>query len=304
MKSIIFRTRESGSLKNYRQRLFVGIAISLAVSLCHVMNAAADDPYFSDLLDAHWRVDLPSVNTAQAYFTYLQPANYLDNTPGTFTTGWLGIYLQPYIDGVAGSAKFTQIGTMSQNGQLFWFVESEAHLDCIQGTRITNLPPPLTGCFGDANSFVRLQQWNAVALYHYGTKWFANIQDYTGSSADVVAVTLLDDQGQVYDTTQIYSSEVASEEAYDTITYPNDPTVNMSYFFAHPQFYCQSAYCPSNPGFTDWVGSGSILDFFEFTRPGDPNAPPCLYGGVFNLSGDSRFWYTGNGGTSCSFVFP
>lgn len=263
---------------------------------------------FSDILTADFQPDyiygyingVPhNVNFAGSYFTYIAPSGaYIDTISGTTTSAWMAVYLAPFHDGdPPGTAKFTQVGVMIiPNGyggySLTTFVESEAGIICYNPWTAFPINSVISGCIGPANRYVSLDQYTPFSIYHGNGAWYAGLADASGS-ATIAQFGLYNAQGQYYDSGLIFRAEVAAEQIY---TQQEDPTSPMSYFFYHPKYYAYGV------GYTDWPGSPYAYDPFFFARPGDPNAPSCLYGGYFGYP-DTRVWYVGSGGSTCSHTF-
>lgn len=88
------------------------------------------------------------------------------------------------------------------------------------------------------------------------------------------------------------------EEGWTDLT---DPYITMNFYHRHPLYWNGSTW-------TDWPASPS--------KGGPPPGPgnqtanhfvtnplsecPAHYGGILNYSDDSRYWYTGSGGSTCA----
>jgi hypothetical protein len=282
---------------------------SMAV-IVNVLLVSGVSAAFSDILTADFQPDYVyeyvngtpyNVNFAGSYFTYIDPASSnIDTMPGTNTSAWLAFYLAPFHDGdPPGTGRFTQAGTMTipdSKGDggysLTTFVESEAGIICYYPWMAFPINSVIPGCMGPTNSYVSFDQYTAFSIHHGNGAWYTGVADASGS-ATIAQFGLYNAQGQYYDSGFIFRAEVAAEQIY---TQQDDPTAPMSYFFYHPQYYAYGV------GYTDWPGSPAAYDPFSFSRPGDPNAPSCLYGGYFGYS-DPRLWYVGSGGSTCSHTF-
>lgn len=301
------RTLNSSTIR--RQSLYAISIISIALCVT-VLLPATVWASGNDILNAQWQTDYAydsyNINYSTPYYSYIQATTYADTTAGTNTSGWISVTLHPpeyYQDGseIPGSEKFSQVGVMqAPNGQdgtsVYWFVESEAELQCLSGTAFP-IDSVISGCAGDSGAYVRFGQWNPFSIYHANGRWFAGLVDWTGQySIDVAAMTLRNDQGIYYDSGTVYGTDVAAEEIYGGAS---DPQIGMGYYFYHPSYY------RIGTGYQDWPGgqsNPSAYDPFYLSTPGRQPPPYCLYGGYFGFS-DPRLWYVGGGGT-CNYVFP
>jgi hypothetical protein len=280
-----------GFIRSTRLHFLSLLIAALLVSMVLPSTTEANN-YFNQ---AQWGVN-SSWDQAGLYYVYISPQPPSDNTYGTFTTGWLGLYLHACDNPGSvccnnpGCALFSQVGTQSDPniGGIFWFVYAEPGVTCLSG----NPSPDGLECRGDSGIYVDYSVYNGVSLTHNvsGQNWLAAVQNYSGQGGYVAQIG--------YDTPRIYAAFVAQEEGY---TSTSDPLIDMRYYFYHP------AYGVGNP----WPyssGNDNFFSSFGLRSPGsDPYPPapygPCVYGGVQNVNGDPRLWYAGIGGTQCSWVF-
>jgi hypothetical protein len=106
------------------------LAVILAAGI--LVTAAAVVSRANDWIAGELRVDLPEVYTALDYRARLMARDIAAANPGEYTTVWLAVDLdnQPGLFG----ADFTQVGLMTDNRGVFWFVYSEPGVTCDRGT--------------------------------------------------------------------------------------------------------------------------------------------------------------------------
>jgi len=123
------------------------VFFSTGFFLVSKVSAVGNDFVITDL-----RIDLQAVYNSKDYKTSIfiggQPNNLI---AGDFTTAWIGIDLAQF-NGSVYSAQFSQVGLMSTNSGLHWFVYAESPVTCLEGAPIYgNL-----GCIGSTNSYVNV----------------------------------------------------------------------------------------------------------------------------------------------------
>ncbi|MFQ5853835.1 MAG: hypothetical protein ACE5JU_25025 [Candidatus Binatia bacterium] len=97
--------------------ILIAVVLFLAVPL--ITLAAGNDFVITEL-----RVDLAEVNEARDYTHWALAADQ-PNNGGGYTTGWLGLDLDQF-DGTLYSAQFAQVGLMTDEMGVRWFVYGEA----------------------------------------------------------------------------------------------------------------------------------------------------------------------------------
>ncbi len=184
------------------RHLFISIACFFSLLLPIMVHA---DGY--DLPITQWPVDSREYISG-FFWSAIDEANYVNNQPDTFIYGWLGVFTAPP-NGIPGSGRFTQIGIMSSNGQLFWVMESERKVtQCLRGSQYFVTNGPLTGCMGVVGDVMNPNhEFNAVSIVHDDPshQWVVNVLDFYGNQGVVAAV----DDGTIdgyYPGVTIYSS--------------------------------------------------------------------------------------------------
>lgn len=147
MRYTICETMNSHSHRNPHRRFFVSIACIFSLMFSIMVHANG-----YDLPITQWPVDFREEN-AGVFYAYIAEANFINSMPDTFIYGWLGIFTAPPQYGVEGSGRFTQVGIKSENGQIFWEMESERPiLNCLRNsTPFSTNGVYLKGCRGQAN---------------------------------------------------------------------------------------------------------------------------------------------------------
>lgn len=302
MKRFAFSPSKMFCPINVRLVALVAFTLLLSTFLSGAVTVSADN----DLLHAYWDLSFHDTRESSEIQLYVNPANAYDNTPHTFTTGWVGAFLAPYT-GATNSGEFSQVGTISyaDNGpnDLEWFVYAEPGVTCLQGIDVY-YSGIKQGCAGSANTYIQTRgnQYNVYTMYIYGTSWFANILDYSGNAADVAQITYNSFTSAYYDPNSPYFHQLlfdptqgTAEEFYDPNVYNSDPSVLFSYYLYHMRYYSVLFNAVK-----DWPGSANN----HFNAERVPGQVPCPqnYGGIPNLNNDSRWWYAGTT-TQCSFTF-
>lgn len=263
-------------------RKLVVIAL-LAIS----MTATSSSSTFADndLLTGALRVDLSQVYNAKDYMVTLL-ANGTPNAWdfGGYTAAWLGVFLAPY-NGQAFSGQFSQVGLLTNNEGIHWFVYAEPGVTCLLGaTWLETL-----GCIGNAGDLVSVAAWHNVELVTYPGDgfWTARVYESDGiTSHDVARIAS--------SSTRIYVAQSTSEEAYNNWAW--DPFFNAQFYHWHPR------YMVPYQGFQDWPSSDGNNSTIYMNRSGFcPNA----YGMTPNFSNHEHAWFAGTGGQQCSWLlFP
>jgi hypothetical protein len=262
--------------------LLIAVAVSLSLLLPVIVNAGGQDQ-----IRTTWPVG--PMSTAEAYGVDVIPES-LNADVGTYVTGWLALDFTADLSGT-----FTQVGTVAQSSHWHWFVYSQVQVACLRGT------PQGDGhtCNGDFEDLVNQSETSRVDLYFgytliFGPSWAAQvygISAYTGQlEADEVAYI---GEGS----NQIYKAQITSEESFNTF---DDLGLDLSFYYYHPIY-------ASGGSYADFLSPGTI----DAPFPRDPGSPPTSsicptpYGGVYpNLGGDSRYWYAGTRGITCSGTIP
>ena len=230
----------------------------------------------NDFVDTELRVDLSSVDNAQDYITNVYAAAQPNTGGSDFTTGWLGVYLAQY-NGTVYSGQFSQVGLMTDQGGVKWFVYAEPGVTCLRGSQAWGS----LGCVGAYNDYATLGAWQKVEMVTYGQGyWIARVYNSSGSSVDVARINS--------SSLHIYRGFQVGEEGYSEAT---DPYLTMSYYHFHPQYMTGS-------GFQDWPASSGGQNNYLFTSPS--SICPGYYGASINVNNDPRFWFTGSGATTCN----
>ena len=238
----------------------------------------------NDFVDVELRVDRAAVNQAGDYRSVILAAAAPRRTGG-FTNGWLGVNLAPFT-GQVYSAQLAQVGLMTSDAGLQWFVYAEPGVQCVRGTPAwIGGDGVVRGCVGAVGDLVALGQWHTVELATYGQGfWVARVTDAAGVSHDVARI--------LSGSRRIYRAMEVSEESWWTAT---DPGLTMAYGHRHPQYWVPGQ------GFTDWPGSVDGQRNDLYTAPTGVCRGPAAagYGARVAVAGDPRSWWAGNGGAVC-----
>lgn len=245
-----------------------------------------------DLPITQWPVDFREEN-AGVFYAYIAEANFINSMPDTFIYGWLGIFTAPPQYGVEGSGRFTQVGIKSENGQIFWEMESERPiLNCLRNsTPFSTNGVYLKGCRGQANDLAVENSPNAVSISHdfSNHQWIIQVADNAGRGGPVAVID--DGTREEYEAGgAIYNAAQLAAEHYWGNSYQSNPYNSMSYYFYSPYYGSNNYVWPSL--------SGGVSDYLDTTLD-----PQCNYVGIFDLNGDPHQWYLGVGGTTCSYTF-
>jgi hypothetical protein len=248
------------------------VFFSTGFFLVSKVSAVGNDFVITDL-----RIDLQAVYNSKDYKTSIfiggQPNNLI---AGDFTTAWIGIDLAQF-NGSVYSAQFSQVGLMSTNSGLHWFVYAESPVTCLEGAPIYgNL-----GCIGSTNSYVNVGSWHNFELVKYTneTSWIARVWDYYGNPHDVARIN--------YNSNRIYRAQVTTEEGYSGQV---DPKYLAPYWHSHPLYNTWSV------GFADWPATSGGNNNIFHTYPTSPSICPDPYSGRLNWNNDPRFWFAGKTG--------
>jgi hypothetical protein len=230
----------------------------------------------NDFVIGELRVDQSSVNQSRDYRTSL----YVGDKPtsgGGYTTAWFGVNLVQY-NGTLYSAKFSQVGFLTDNGGVRWFVYSEAGVQCLQGSpNWGNL-----GCWGNYGDRATIGNWQNVELVTYGQGfWIARVYNQYGNPLDVAKI--------MSSSLRIYRAQATTEEAHSLVT---DPYLKAAFYHWHPRYMVWGT------GFQEWPASSGGNNNHIWTWP--QGMCPWHYGATVNLSGDPRYWFAGTGGSICS----
>jgi hypothetical protein len=230
------------------------------------------------------RFDLPEIHNAGDYRLNILPvAQPSTGDLRNFSTAWLGVLLHEY-DGTVGSGAFSQVGVMTTQEGVQWFVYAEPGVVCWRGTQTDP-----RSCYGDYNDLVSLNSWTSVRLYKSTQThlWIAGV--YDNSNGEIVPVAEIFNASD-----RIWLARADTEEGYCE---QDDPFIALQFFLHHPMYQYQGDW-------NDWAESDSTGQSFLHTYPIDTTCPDH-YGATPNINGDERFWYAGTGGTVCGWLlFP
>jgi hypothetical protein len=245
----------------------------------------------SDFVYGELRVDLSAVYGAGDYrVTLLANDNPSSGSP-SYTTAWLGFNLAQY-NGQPFSGQFSQVGLLTRNDGIHWFVYAEPGVTCLLGSQYWGTCNGRScGCLGNVSNLVSLNTWHLVELVTYGQGyWIARVNEANGNAHDVAQIWS--------SSTRIYRAGATTEEAY---TGNQDPYLTASFYHWHPQ------YMASGVGFQEWPASaGGNNSFIHVTDLNGQNTfCPQHYGATPNILGDERLWFAETGGQQCSWLlFP
>ena len=262
-------------LMHLRKFLALALAFCSMTAIISVVLAQGNDWVAGDL-----RVDSGEIYGARDYrvslLTDAAPA-----TAGGYTAAYLGLDLALF-DGTPYSAQFTQVGLLTDEGGIRWFVYAEPGVTCLLGSPEWGT----RGCLGDPNHLVAFGSWHRVELVTYGPgQWIARVYDDGGTGYDVAIIWS--------DGTRIYFAESATEEAYSVSP---DPFLQASFYHWHPQLKIGSV-------FQEWPESVGGNNSTILVWPA--SICPDHYGASPNWTGDERAWFAGTGGQVCSWLlFP
>lgn len=276
-------------------RLLITRARCSAILVLSAVTAMVTTAVFAqgnDFVVGELRVDVSEVYSSGDYGVLLL-ANGQPAEGGGYTVGWLGLDLAEYT-GELYSAQFSQVGLLTNESGLYWFVYAEPGVTCLRGDSVPgwgtcNGRP--CGCQGDANDLVALGSFHWVELVTYGQGyWIARVHTSSQVGYDVAKIWS--------DSPRIYRASSTSEEVYSD---PQDPFLHASFYHWHPQYMVWGS------GFQEWPESaGGQRSFIWVTDlNGQTDFCPDHYGADPNMWGDERAWYAGSGGQRCSWLlFP
>lgn len=266
-------------------------AVLVAAIVLPVTVAASGN----DFVGTDWRNDTPNIYNAGNYFMLLAPGGYVTNQNNDFTTGWLGLDLSSS----PGTVLFSQVGTFTQGGQVFWFVYTEAGADCFRGSSFYGT----LGCRGAANDLVGSYQTSILQIAKSSDGYYyCFIYGPPNGQITLLARIRYANAGV------IYRAQFSAEEGYNEF---GDPLLPFEFYFNHPK------YSPDSVNSFDWTGSAGGC-----TNPNSPQPQNtslnCLWnldittyrsvcpryiGGIMNWGGDPRLWYAGISGNVCIWTF-
>jgi hypothetical protein len=265
------------------------VACLLALSICFAF-VNSDAQAGNDFIYTELRVDLPIVYSARDYKVLIGSMNGLPSGP--YTSAWLGLELATN-PGLFGK-QFSQVGIMTNNQGVYWFVYAEPGVQCLRGNYgwwDSNAGKYL-GCYGDYNDLVSPNQYFPVELVTYQEGyWIARITDQNGLPHDLAKIWT--------DSVYTHRANVNMEEGYSQ---SQDPFLLAQFVFWHPQYFDYSYQT-----FLDWPtsmdGHINILGATDLACLG--NFCPGHYGAIVNLGNDERNWYAGTSGNVCQWtMFP
>lgn len=228
----------------------------------------------NDFIDTELRVDQSAVNGSRDYLHTIWVGGRPNNgAGGDFTTAWLGVDLAVY-NGTVYSAKFSQVGFMTDKVGVRWFVYSEAGATCLSGTAAWGT----LGCVGNYSDRATIGSWQKVEMVTYGQGfWIARVYDKNGSALDVAKFNS--------SSLKIYRGMAVTEEGYSEST---DPYLLASFWHNHPKYMVWGT------GFVDWPASSSGHNNYLFTSPS--GICSAHYSANLNWGGDARVWFAGSTG--------
>jgi hypothetical protein len=271
--------------------VFVLLLLSPVVYTAHAAVHTSSLPKSSadpnDFVQVDFRVDLPTVYQSNDFITNIE-TTALPAAGNGFTDAYLGITLAKFKQGVTYSAQFSQVGLLTDSTGVRWFMYAEPGVTCERGTPAWIGSDGVTrGCLGDYNDLVGLGVPGQFELVTYSQGyWIARVwNSITGARADVAMIHS--------SSTRIYTAHQTGEEAYNG----NDTYLTMAFYHWHPQYMTAQ-------GWVDWpASSGNSNNNSLFVSP--RSICPRNYGAHLNWSvtgstNDPRYWFTGNGGTTCN----
>jgi hypothetical protein len=246
----------------------------------------------NDFVYGELRVDLPEIYNAKDYQVDLLAEAGPSNSSNGYTTAWLSIHL----DNQAGTfgQKFTQVGLLTDQNGVYWFVYSEAGVSCLQGSvfwRDNNQVP--IGCRGNLYHWVSINTWHTVELVKYSTNsyWIARVYDADGHGLDMAAI--------FSSNTRIYRANSTTEEAYLGST---DPNMQAKFHHHEPRYKNVDTFT----SFQLWPRSNGNNSRIYTTAINTP-LPICpnKYGATPNIDNYEYKWFAGTGGQICNWIlFP
>jgi len=264
---------------NYRRYLVSTFFVVLLI-LGVFLNVLAGNSFIIGNL----RVDLPEVYNSRDYQTYIA-AGELPTTGDErdFSTAWLGVFLGQY-DGSTGSGKFAQVGIVTTEMGIQWFVFAEPGVTCVRGTKKPTIPE----CIGDYSDLVSVGSYSRVELKKNLNENFWRAIVYDADSVGYVVAYIPESSNR------IYLARTDTEEGYYEST---DPFITANFYHWHPQFLNGTTW-EDWPSSTGGTGNSTISAV-------PTQICPTHYGAVPNIYSDERAWFAGSGGTICEWLlFP
>lgn len=271
----------------------IGKRLSCCLLVCIIYFIAfvhSDAQAGNDFILTELRVDIPIVYSARDYKVLIGTMSGLPSAP--FTTGWLGIELSNN-SGLFGK-QFSQVGIMTNNQGVYWFVYAEPGVECLRGNYgwWDNTAGKYLGCYGNYYDLVSANQYFPVELVTYQQGyWIARITDQNGLPHDLAKIWT--------DSVYTYRANVNMEEGY---TQAQDPFLLAQFLFWHPQYFDYSYQT-----FLDWPTSidDHINNLYATDLTGLGDFCSDHYGALVNIGNDERNWYAGTGGNVCHWtLFP
>ncbi|MFZ3071172.1 MAG: hypothetical protein WA110_08645 [Anaerolineaceae bacterium] len=235
---------------------------------------------YHDWLTVNFRVDQNDVVYSQDYILNILPVSFTSSAPvGFFTTAWLSVNLSPSGGGSGGKSDFTQVGYMSDNRGMYWFVYSEKqNVECLQGTSRWGT----RGCTGSVGSLANTGVWHQVELVTYQQGfWIARVYDDYGNAEDVAKISS--------SSARIYKATASFEEGFNSIP---DPHYRGSFFSSYPKYMIWGT------GFANWPASDNSTanTLSNVSDLAYNNFCPTYYNAVLNWNNNPRVWYFGTAG--------
>jgi hypothetical protein len=275
------------------QRQFLRNSVFVLVVFFGVFGSTSAWAAGNNWLHGQLRSDTAAVYNARRYAMQIKaveiPTQSLSND--TFTTAWLAVWPEGSISNPQG---FTQVGLLTNRNGIHWFAYSHQGATCLRGSQHWGS----SGCLGDTNDIVGLNQFHRVELVKNTNEnfWRARVYSTSGTSFDVATIPS--------SSNRIYRADADFEEGYIE---PIDPQITGRYYLYRPEYY--SGATP-----VTWqlsADSASEQNYVSLDRAVngvhiDPNfICPGVYGVTPNVDiNDPWHWYAGTGGIQCGHIFP
>ena len=252
--------------------LYLSIALMVALAAVPLATAPALAGKHN-FLAAPFRIDQAAVNSSTGYRYWVAGAEAEDVPGDSFVTAWLSVDF----DDQPGDDKFTQVGLISDDEGLKWFVYSLVDIDCLEG----DTEWEGKGCEGDLGHIVAENTFHKVEMVSYPPvhpEWLIRIYNSGGSGTTVARVN--------HTSTGIYDAGAVFEEAWESGA---DPDIEGDFTHWRPQYKSTSG------SWTNWPAtSGSNRNHLYDAKIGShPDACPDDWAASHNVGGDNRKWYTG-----------
>ncbi len=109
------------------------VCTALTTCLLVIISTTAVTAGGNDFVVGELRVDLTEINQAHDYQLDLLATSGPTTSPnGSYTTTWLAINLDNQTSGKFPQ-KFTQVGLITDQNAIYWFVYAEPGVSCLRG---------------------------------------------------------------------------------------------------------------------------------------------------------------------------